>query len=626
MKVVDRIAPKSGTWLWGLLAVASIAASCSTSGSDDASGFRNTPGANNGSGGSSSSINTGSGGNTSEPPPLPPEKEKDSSFKLPVRSARWIWAANPLSDRVSVIDTHDLSVRLAVAGFGPTYLAPLGVNGDVQSAAIVLNAKSNNATVMRLRNDQLETQTLGTHSGANSWAVSASGSWAIAWTDANGVNAADPADSFQDITIIDASLPRATATRASVGYRPSRIFFSQDEQRAFVVSEASLSIIDLSHDGPSVVQDVALGAGREKAIDVSVLPDGSYALFRVEGSSKVSIVALASGERSDITLSGPVTDLDLVADGTSAIAVVRGRPVTANAASGGASSTGGAASANGGGANGGELGAMNGGAGGAAGAFGQSGADSGGTSGGEATGSGETDAGAGGVAGVSGQGTPPASGYGPSEVAVLTLPAVLHAPSEFSRVLVPELVGSVAVSSDGAEAVLYTTASALDRVTVLPTDTSVADFLTPRSVYVHAPVDAVFISPDHAHALVTLRAPQGMTGVGFGIVPLTEALPAQVRATSAPITSAAFSDAPTTSAILTSASGLTAYLVRMPALRVDAVPLLNLPLAAGVVPEEGVGYVVQQHPDGQLSLIDLDDGELRTLTGFELSRGVTNGQ
>jgi hypothetical protein len=542
---------------------------------------------------------------------LPPEQEKESAFKLPVRSGRWVWAANPLSDRVSVIDTHDLSVKLALAGFGPTYLAPLHAEGDAESAAIVLNAKSGNATVMRLYADRIDSRTVPTHEGANSWSVSPSGKWAIAWSDASAITAPDPADSFQDITVVDASAATPSATRLSVGYRPSRIFFAADEARAFVVSEASLGILDLSQDAPSVIEDVALGVGREKAIDVSVVPDGSYALFRVEGSPKVSVVALASGERTDVLLSGPVTDLDLVADGTSAIAVVRGRPVTSNVGNGGATSSGEAGGA---------------GAREAAGGVGESSAGNAGTSGGEVAGGGETDAGAGGVAGASGQGTPPASGYGASEVALLSLPAVGSANIELSRVSVPDLVGSVAVSSDGAEAVLYTNATALDRVTVLPTNPGGADFLSPRSVYVHAPVDAVFISPDHAQALVTLRAPQGMSGVGFGIVPLLEPLPAQVRSTTAPITSAAFSDAPTTSALLTAETGLTAYLVRMPELRVDAVPLLNLPLAAGIVAEEHVGYVVQQHPDGQLSLVDLDSGDLRTLTGFELSRGVSNGQ
>lgn len=606
--------PKNLGW-----ALCVLVASCSVgTASDSRSSDDGANGASPNGGSFSGGLNPGAGGATVTTPPLPPEKEKESSFKLPVRSGRWVWSANPVSNRIAVIDSKDLGVRLAAAGFGPTYLAPLPARDGVDSAAIVLNARSNDASVMRLQGDDISVTRVPTHSGANSWSVSASGDWALAWSDAASVTAPDPADSYQDITLIDVSGDQPRATRLSVGYRPSRIFFDRSEAHAFVVSEASVSVIELSHDAPSVSRDIALGNGREKPTDVAVVPQGTHALFRVEGSPNVSIVELESGARTNIELSGPVTDLDLVADGASAIAVVRGGPVSAGGASnGGASSTGGT---------GGNIqkAELIGGAGGTSGGeAGAAGAVAGGASGGEAAGNGE-DAGAGGVAGENGQGTPPASGYTPSEVAILSLERVLAAPTEFARVLVPDVVGSVAVSSDGAESVLFTTAASFDRVTVLPTDPADPLFLAPRSVYVHAPVDAVFIAPDHSHALVTLRASQGSNG--FGMVPLTEALPAQVRATSAPITSAAFADTPTTSAILTAATGLDAYLVRMPELRVDTVRLLNLPLAAGIVSEEGVGYVVQQHPDGQLSLVDLDTGELRTLTGFELTGGVSNAK
>ncbi|MGC4091740.1 MAG: hypothetical protein QM756_28420 [Polyangiaceae bacterium] len=617
MRLLNRVRQGTGRSAWALLGLAS-AWSCGhdfNTASDRGVGSDN--GATASGGGSNIGLGASSGGSSSSAgaPTLPPEQEKESSFKLPVQSGRWVWAANPQSGHVSVIDTRGLSVQVERAGFGPTYLAALGTGGDVESAAIVLNVLGNTASVMRLRNGAIDVKHVPTHVGANSWAVSASGNWAIAWGDANAVTSPDAADSFQDITLVDVSGDTPHATRLSVGYRPSRIFFDQAEARAFVVSQASVSVIELSHQAPGVLRDVTLGLGREKAVDVAVVPDGRYALFRVEGSERVSIVELESDERTEVALSGPVTDLDLVADGTSAIAVVRGRPVVSMGA-GGASAEGGSGA--------GESAATgNAGAAGhteAAGAAGSQADGSGGVSG-ENT---EAGAGAGGVAGANGRATPPASGFTPSEVFVLDVAALRAGKAGYRSALVDDLVGSVAVSSDGAEAVLYTSVVDLPRVSVVATDPKSDSFLVPRSVAVHAPVSAVFIAPDHAHALVTLRAAAGSSGVGFGIVPLLEALPAQVRATSVPITAAAFAPAPTTSAILTSASGTTAFLVRMPELRVDPVALLNLPLAAGIVAEEGVGYVVQQHPDGQLSLVDLSSGELRTLTGFELSKGVSD--
>jgi hypothetical protein len=213
-------------------------------------------------------------------------------------------------------------------------------------------------------------------------------------------------------------------------------------------------------------------------------------------------------------------------------------------------------------------------------------------------------------------------------VALLSVKDVLEDSKRFESVLLADLVGSVAVSNDGTRALLYTTAADLDRVTVLNTDPTDREggYLASRAVRVRAPVDAVFIAPDTAHALVALRAGPGASiGGAFGIVPLLAPLGVKIQPTDAPITGVAFAPRPSTSAILTAATGKTAYLVHFPALRVDPVPLPSLPLSAGIVAEENVGYVAQKHPDGRISLVNLDTGEPRTLTGFELAGAVIDG-
>ncbi len=557
-------------------------------------------------------INPGSGASGGSLPVLPPEQENESAYELPVLSGRWVWSANPDSGQVALIDTRDLSVRLTRAGYGPTYLAPLRASDDDASAAIVLNVKSADASVMRLSDGELRVSTVPTHEGANAWAVSASGRWAIAWSDVNAIEEPDPSEGFQDVTVIDTQAEPAVATRLSVGFRPSRIFFRSDEGRAFVVSDAGISLIELG-DEPSVTEDVPLSSrADETPLDVAVIPDGTHALFRVEGSSNVSIVELASGARRDVTLSGPVTDLDLVADGASAIAVVRGQPLVDDVDDGAAGEGGG----------GGNQGAS--GAGGAAGEVGAAGEE------GETVraGGGVSGAGAGGMGGAQSPkpSKPPASGYGPSQVAVLPIARMLQTPDAFESVFLDDLLGSVAVASDGTRAVLYTTASAVDRVTVLATDPRAEDYLRARSTRVRAPVDAVFVSPDAQHALIALRATtSGSIGGAFGIVPLDDPALVKIQTSDAAITGVAFAPSPTTSAILTAASGHTAYLVRFPELRVRPVALPSLPLAAGIVTDEDVGYVVQQHPNGRLSLINLETGEPRTLTGFELSGAVNDG-
>jgi hypothetical protein len=43
------------------------------------------------------------------------------------------------------------------------------------------------------------------------------------------------------------------------------------------------------------------------------------------------------------------------------------------------------------------------------------------------------------------------------------------------------------------------------------------------------------------------------------------------------------------------------------------------------MPDVGVGFVAQQHPEGRITFIDLVSGEPRTITGFELGSKVVTG-
>src|SRR5262249_31319016 len=57
--------------------------------------------------------------------------------------------------------------------------------------------------------------------------------------------------------------------------------------------------------------------------DVSVTPDGKLAVVRRDGAASVAVVDLTSHARTEIPLSGVVTDVDVSSDGARAVAVVR---------------------------------------------------------------------------------------------------------------------------------------------------------------------------------------------------------------------------------------------------------------------------------------------------------------
>lgn len=528
---------------WALLAFMSA---CGSSDSESSMGAGGTDpggpaGGAGGAGGTSFDAGTSTGGSAGSATPPPPEREVESSFRSPIATGRFVWTTNPTSGRVARIDSVSLEVKTAEAGDGPTYLVAVPRPAAPEtSTALVINVRSNDAT--RLDSDAsgaIRAETLPLHAGANAWAVSKSGRWALAWTDSSDFAGADPTDAYQDVSVLDLSTDPPGSTRLSVGYRPSRAFIADDEQHAYFVVESGITVIDLGQLGPIVLADVPLTddpLDEPASRDVSVLPSGDLAVVRREGSPELGLVSLLDGSRRSITLADAISDVDVSADGKTAIAVSR-------------------------------------------------------------------------LAG---------------EVALVPLPEAFDDASRVTRATIgDETIASVSIAGEGARAVLYTNGTASDRVTLLDVATGASDF-DYRTLALKAPVLGVFPSRDALHAIALLQ-PSTKPGA-FAVVPLDRALPARIQSSQAPLTAVAIEDAPSRRALVTERDDTRrvfgAYLVRMPELSVDRVPLASPPLASGIVGQTHVGFVAEEHPDGRITFIDLESGVARTLTGFELASKV----
>lgn len=281
----------------------------------DSTSGSSSSGSSSGFGGGGTGVGGGGG--------APPEHEVESSYGAPVATGKFVWIANPSSGRVAYIDASTLQVKLVDAGNGPTFVAPIPDAKD--DVAIVLNVTSLDATVLRAAGSSLSALSLPVPSSGNGWAVSSDGRWAIAWTDARRVKDADPIEGYQDITVLDLTKGKETSTALSVGYRPVAMGFDAAADRAFAVTQDGISVVSLEGAAPAVIKNIALsdkpsGAG---TTDVSITPDGSYALVRRDGDSNIAIFALADGTRTDVPLPAQPTDLDLSPDGTTAVAVLR---------------------------------------------------------------------------------------------------------------------------------------------------------------------------------------------------------------------------------------------------------------------------------------------------------------
>ncbi len=583
---------RRGTWA---IFITAAAAACSNSFAD-ADNY--APGDSSAAG----STGNGSNGGTSAAgaPVVPPEREESQSYRAPVVSGRWVWTANPDTGKVAVVDAKSFSVRLADAGAGPTFLTALP-SGANTSRALVINVGSHDATLLQAgpTGPVSALDPVPLQPDANAWAVGKSGKFAIAWSDSQDLQA-DSSETFQDVSVLDLRGDQPVATRLVVGFVPSRVFIDDDEQRAYVVAKTGITVIDLaSRAGPRVLREEPVSQDPlhedVSTRDVSVMPDGSYALVRHEGSPIITLLELATGTLSSVTLSGPITDLDLVANAQSALAVVRGGALPAPDPS----------------QNNGEAGALN------------------------AEGGAPGDAAEGGAAGTASQagsgggaGSPPASLT--SSLAILPIPGIFSQPNAFDTVSIDEVFGLVNIAPGGTQALLYSNAVQNSHVTLLQTAHG-AKYLTYRTVDVRGYVKDVFPSPDGAYAIASLTPRDAQGKPGFAAVPVDSALPARVQTTDAPVFAVAQSEGPHARAIVTVSDGkanFAAYVVRMPELVIDSVKLPSRPLpnATGLVPDAGMAYIAQAHPQGRITFIDLESGQPRTITGFELSAKVSNGQ
>ncbi|HEY4395151.1 MAG TPA: hypothetical protein VGP64_13860, partial [Polyangia bacterium] len=287
-----------------------------------------SPTQSNGAGGTSSggaaggsNATGGSGGST-----LPPETEVESSYEVPVATGRYIWVANPDSGRVAYVAAATLEVHTVEAGNAPTYMSAIPSTTD--DAVVVLNVLSQDATILRVApGGPLTKSTVsGLGAGANALTVSPDGGWVTAWTDARAGAGADPLAGYQAVTLINLGVTPPTKTILSVGFRPVAVAYAADASTAFAITEDGVSVIDLTKSPPRVTGNVPLTndpTENADTRDVSITPNGRLAVIRREGSASVGIVDLTTGTLGSIDLSGPVTDVDVTADGQSAVAVVR---------------------------------------------------------------------------------------------------------------------------------------------------------------------------------------------------------------------------------------------------------------------------------------------------------------
>ena len=323
---------------------------CGTSDDESSSGRKDTFDDDNNSFGASQGLADGSelglssgdgdggGGGGASPEPirdeLPPEIENKPNYRAPVVTGDYLWSANPESGRIAAIEGSTLQVEIISGGLQPTYMAGLP-NAEERARVLVINVGSNEASLLRIEgeagNAKIGQQRVAIHERANRWSVGSEGAYAIAFSQIE--DAALPEnDGLQEVTVLSLPAPSQAAapiaTRISVGYRPSSVVISENDQRAVVVAEDGITLIRLpleKSEQPTVTEFIPLVDDS----DVSVSPDARYVMVRLPDSTEIELYDLnrpAESVKLPVVIPFPavVTDLDLAPNGRG-VAVLRAR-------------------------------------------------------------------------------------------------------------------------------------------------------------------------------------------------------------------------------------------------------------------------------------------------------------
>ena len=223
------------------------------------------------------------------------------------------------------------------------------------------------------------------------------------------------------------------------------------------------------------------------------------------------------------------------------------------------------------------------------------------------------------------------------QVAVIPVPGAATDPASIDLVEVPGSFGSVSLDRKSTVGVLYTNAVPTSDVAILGLEEG-DDYLSLRQEQLHAPVRAVFLSPEGTHAVALLDPPEGSTNLGaFGVVPTLQRFVPKTEGTHAPATAVAVGPRECEFALVTVRDDhqppyYGVHVVALSTLQTDFIPLASPPLSTGIIGGDLCrGYVAQRHPEGRITFIDfpvdLADGTApvptaRTLTGFELAARV----
>jgi hypothetical protein len=447
-------------------------------------------------------------------------------------------------------------VKSTKVGKSPKVVATIpGTDG-----AVVLDSYNGTATVVRPVGDSDTTRVLATLQRLNRLDIDPSGRYAVIWFDlAKAIQEGNifTVGSFQDVTVVRLAAGNEKAVNLTVGFRPREVQFDATGNRAYVITQDGVSVIDLGYatdHTATIIPPIAVAdpAVSPDDIEVDVVSTGEWAAVRQVNSATLRIVNVGSapGTTHSITLASPATDIDLAPNGSRLYAVER----TAK------------------------------------------------------------------------------------KLAVVDIPADAQNPSGIETIdLTNAAIGSLVLSQDGKRGLLFTNATADERVTILKLDQAGYPMQTWP---LKKSIRAVAISPAGNNALLInakmVGDPATATNFddfvdksyGYTLLDLASGF-GKLQIT--PVDPGAFIYAPDGSKIYVALDGGDAVtatralqVVTTQTGVVETKSLGSPPSSVGILPGASQAFVNQRHALGRVSFVDLLNDATRTVTGFDLNSHIVN--
>jgi len=255
----------------------------------------------------------------------PPEEEDDERpGARPAASARHLWVLSPGADAVTLIDTETLALRSIP--FPPEPIAVATLPGE--EAALVLSGGGRALSLLSRADGTHSLAVVDTGRRFDALSLAPDGSVAVLWTP-DGVLPAEGAEGLVALVDVDAIRSGEAAPAVfAAGRRHEAVHFRMEAGTAVdaaIVGKGEIAVFALA-GGFAPPERVPLpDAFADPATRETVAaPDGSFLLLRSLAAAELAVFDVATRALSTVPLPAPATDLDVSAEGSLALAVLRG--------------------------------------------------------------------------------------------------------------------------------------------------------------------------------------------------------------------------------------------------------------------------------------------------------------